>query len=91
MPTCTFSNQLIQLHYFYQVYNSLKNDGVFLGCMFGGDTLFELRVSLQQAEMEREGVGINFSTSDKLKKLKSLEPHSEIAITWLITYSDSGS
>ena len=38
------------------MYNSLKNDGVFLGCMFGGDTLFELRVSLQLAETEREGV-----------------------------------
>ena len=47
--------------------------------MFGGDTLFELRVSLQQAEMEREGVGTYFYIRDKLKKLKSLEPHSEIA------------
>ena len=46
---------------FFKVYNSLKNDGVFLGCMFGGDTLFELRVSLQQAEIEREGVGAYFS------------------------------
>ena len=34
----------------------LKNDGVFVGCMFSGDTLFELRCSLQLAEMEREGV-----------------------------------
>jgi hypothetical protein len=29
---------------------------VFLGCLFGGDTLFELRVSLQLAEQEKEGV-----------------------------------
>ena len=40
----------------FQVHNSLKNDGAFLGGMFGGDTLYELRVSLQLAEMEREGV-----------------------------------
>ncbi|KAH3711972.1 hypothetical protein DPMN_071648 [Dreissena polymorpha] len=40
---------------FKQVFNALKPDGVFLGCMFGGDTLFELRVALQLAEQEREG------------------------------------
>ena len=34
----------------------MKNDGCFIGAMFGGDTLFELRVSLQLAETEREGV-----------------------------------
>lgn len=33
----------------------LKNDGVFLASMFGGDTLFELRSSLVLAELEREG------------------------------------
>ncbi|WAR18740.1 NDUF5-like protein [Mya arenaria] len=38
-----------------QVFRALKQDGVFLGCMFGGDTLFELRVALQLAEQEREG------------------------------------
>jgi NADH dehydrogenase [ubiquinone] 1 alpha subcomplex assembly factor 5 len=37
-----------------QIRNSLKPDGVFIGAMFGGDTLFELRTSLQLAEMERE-------------------------------------
>lgn len=40
---------------FKQVFNALKKDGVFLGCLFGGDTLFELRVALQLAELEREG------------------------------------
>ena len=34
----------------------LKEDGVFLGAMFGGDTLFELRTALQVAETEVEGV-----------------------------------
>lgn len=40
---------------FRQVFRALKNDGAFIGCMFGGDTLFELRVSLQLAEQELEG------------------------------------
>ncbi|TBU28754.1 S-adenosyl-L-methionine-dependent methyltransferase [Dichomitus squalens] len=38
-----------------QIKEALKPDGVFLGAMFGGDTLFELRTSLQLAEVEREG------------------------------------
>ncbi len=33
----------------------LKPDAPFLGVMFGGDTLFELRTSLQLAELERRG------------------------------------
>ena len=40
---------------FREVQRVLKKDGVFLGSMFGGDTLFELRGSLQLAELEREG------------------------------------
>ncbi|CAH1262816.1 arginine-hydroxylase NDUFAF5, mitochondrial-like [Branchiostoma lanceolatum] len=38
-----------------QVWSALKPDGCFIGVMFGGDTLFELRCSLQLAETEREG------------------------------------
>lgn len=38
-----------------QVCKILKNDGCFLGAMFGGETLHELRVSLQIAETERRG------------------------------------
>lgn len=38
-----------------QIRQALKPDGVFLGSMYGGDTLFELRTSLQLAEQEREG------------------------------------
>ncbi|PPQ66744.1 hypothetical protein CVT26_009545 [Gymnopilus dilepis] len=38
-----------------QIQKALKPDGLFLGAMFGGDTLFELRTSLQLAEVEREG------------------------------------
>ncbi|RHZ69495.1 hypothetical protein Glove_283g98 [Diversispora epigaea] len=38
-----------------QINRSLKPDGAFIASMFGGDTLFELRTSLQLAELEREG------------------------------------
>ncbi|POY73965.1 hypothetical protein BMF94_2973 [Rhodotorula taiwanensis] len=38
-----------------QIKRTLKPDGVFIGAMFGGDTLFELRTALQLAENEREG------------------------------------
>ncbi|GMG39907.1 unnamed protein product [Ambrosiozyma monospora] len=40
---------------FNNIYHSLKPDSCFIGSMFGGDTLFELRTSLQLAEMERMG------------------------------------
>ncbi|KAG0674561.1 hypothetical protein C6P40_002113 [Pichia californica] len=38
-----------------KLYKCLKPDGCFIGSMFGGDTLFELRTSLQLAEIERYG------------------------------------
>uniref|UniRef100_A0A1B6C9K2 Arginine-hydroxylase NDUFAF5, mitochondrial n=1 Tax=Clastoptera arizonana TaxID=38151 RepID=A0A1B6C9K2_9HEMI len=40
---------------FAQIMQCLKKDGVFMACVFGGDTLFELRCSLQLAELERVG------------------------------------
>lgn len=40
---------------FKQINSILKPDGVFLFSMFGPDTLYELRASLQLAELEREG------------------------------------
>ncbi|XP_029449422.1 arginine-hydroxylase NDUFAF5, mitochondrial isoform X2 [Rhinatrema bivittatum] len=40
---------------FREIYHVLKKDGVFIGAMLGGETLFELRCSLQLAEQEREG------------------------------------
>lgn len=45
----------IVLLYLLQIHYVLKPDGVFIGAMFGGDTLYELRCSLQLAETEREG------------------------------------
>jgi NADH dehydrogenase [ubiquinone] 1 alpha subcomplex assembly factor 5 len=38
-----------------QLNTILKPDGPFIAAMFGGDTLFELRASLQLADMERRG------------------------------------
>jgi len=40
---------------FGEVNRILKPDGVFIGAMFGGQTLMELRSSLQLAEIERHG------------------------------------
>ena len=48
----------------------LKKDCAFIGAMFAGDTLFELRVSLQLAELERRGVSLilyNFQNNDIYK------------------------
>lgn len=39
----------------WQIFHVLKPDGVFIGAMVGGETLYELRCSLQLAEIEREG------------------------------------
>ncbi len=41
---------------FFQIMRSLRKDGVFIGALFGGETLYELRGSLQLGETEREGV-----------------------------------
>ncbi|XP_034053277.1 LOW QUALITY PROTEIN: arginine-hydroxylase NDUFAF5, mitochondrial-like [Gymnodraco acuticeps] len=38
-----------------QIHQVLKPDGVFIGAMVGGETLYELRCSLQLGETEREG------------------------------------
>nr|SVE77725.1 EOG090X09JT [Daphnia lumholtzi]SVE78352.1 EOG090X09JT [Daphnia lumholtzi]SVE78981.1 EOG090X09JT [Daphnia lumholtzi] len=46
-------NQLPQT--FSQIMKCLQPDGVFIGAIFGGDTLYELRGSLQLGETEREG------------------------------------
>jgi NADH dehydrogenase [ubiquinone] 1 alpha subcomplex assembly factor 5 len=49
-----------------QARKCLKPDGVFIGCLFGGDTLYELRTSLQLAETERDG-GISPHVSPMVK------------------------
>ena len=57
-----------------QIKEALKPDGVFLGALFGGDTLFELRTSLQLAEVEREG-GISPHISPMTGMLPRLSQH----------------
>uniref|UniRef100_A0A672LSV7 Arginine-hydroxylase NDUFAF5, mitochondrial n=1 Tax=Sinocyclocheilus grahami TaxID=75366 RepID=A0A672LSV7_SINGR len=50
----TFDLVLSSMRY-RTIYQVLKPDGVFIGAMVGGETLYELRCSLQLAELEREG------------------------------------
>ncbi|KAF4525404.1 hypothetical protein B566_EDAN004147 [Ephemera danica] len=58
---------------FDQIMKCLKNDGVFLACVFGGDTLFELRCSLQLAGIEREGgVSAHISPFTQVRDIGSL-------------------
>jgi NADH dehydrogenase [ubiquinone] 1 alpha subcomplex assembly factor 5 len=45
-----------------QINQSLKPDSPFIGVMFGGDSLYELRTSLQLAEQDRRG-GVTTHTS----------------------------
>ncbi|GME53896.1 Methyltransferase type 11 [Neofusicoccum parvum] len=45
-----------------QINNILKPDAPFMGVMLGGDSLFELRTSLQLAELDRRG-GVSTRTS----------------------------
>ena len=51
----TFFNLKV-FFFFQQIFHCLKADGVFIGAMFGGETLYQLRAALQLAETEREGV-----------------------------------
>lgn len=48
---------------FKQVLHLLKNDGVFIGSMFGTDTVYELRVALQLAEQEILGMFLHYLSS----------------------------
>ncbi|KTW31476.1 hypothetical protein T552_00119 [Pneumocystis carinii B80] len=64
-------NDLFNL--FKQIKYILVPDGVFLGSMFGGDTLFELRTSLQLAEQERKGgIGARVSPMADIQDIGSL-------------------
>lgn len=67
-----------------QIKEALKPDGVFLGALFGGDTLFELRTSLQLAEVEREG-GISPHVSPMAGKCREVRARNLALITILQT------
>ncbi|XP_015434597.1 PREDICTED: NADH dehydrogenase [ubiquinone] 1 alpha subcomplex assembly factor 5 [Dufourea novaeangliae] len=55
------------------VNKSLKNDGVFLAAIFGGQTLYELRSSLQLAELERDGgISVHISPFAEVRDVGTL-------------------
>ncbi|KAG2060219.1 S-adenosyl-L-methionine-dependent methyltransferase [Suillus hirtellus] len=59
-----------------QIKEALKPDGLFLGAMFGGDTLFELRTALQLAEVDREGgISPHISPMTDTKDISNLLSH----------------
>ncbi|CAB4063572.1 AGMO [Lepeophtheirus salmonis] len=62
-----FDDESILCHY---KFSESSLDGVFLGSMFGGDTLYEMRSSLQLAEMEREG-GFGVHVSPFIDNIRS--------------------
>ncbi|KAJ3118826.1 hypothetical protein HK098_005825 [Nowakowskiella sp. JEL0407] len=65
-----------------QVKHALKPDGVFIGSMFGGDTLYELRTSLQLAEMERKGgIAPHVSPMTDVRDVSSLLQRAGFALT----------
>ncbi|XP_057341692.1 arginine-hydroxylase NDUFAF5, mitochondrial [Microplitis mediator] len=58
---------------FSRIIRTLKNDGVFLAAIFGGDTLYELRSSLQLAELERQGgISPHISPFTQIRDIGSL-------------------
>ncbi|KAL3278973.1 hypothetical protein HHI36_016491 [Cryptolaemus montrouzieri] len=58
---------------FKQILKALKEDGVFLASVFGGDTLYELRSSLQLAEQERRGgISPHISPFTEMRDIGSL-------------------
>ena len=67
---------------FNDVYQVLKPDGVFIGAMFGGDTLYELRGSLQLADQEKTGgLSPRISPMVRSKDLTSLLQSAGFVIT----------
>lgn len=53
---------------FAQIKRCLRPDGVFIGALYGGETLFELRSALQLAEVERKGgIGPHISPFTQVK------------------------
>ncbi|XP_063978633.1 arginine-hydroxylase NDUFAF5, mitochondrial [Diachasmimorpha longicaudata] len=58
---------------FSRIIQSLRSDGVFMAAIFGGDTLFELRSSLQLAELERDGgISPHISPFTQIRDIGSL-------------------
>nr|KAJ3420437.1 hypothetical protein HK105_005672 [Polyrhizophydium stewartii] len=65
-----------------QARHALKPDGVFIASIFGGDTLYELRTSMQLAEIEREGgVSPHVSPMTDVRDIGSLLSRAGYALT----------
>ncbi|CAH3133998.1 unnamed protein product [Pocillopora meandrina] len=67
---------------FSQIFHCLKADGVFIGAMFGGETLYQLRAALQLAETEREGgFAAHISPFAEVRDLGNLLTRSGFSLT----------
>lgn len=65
----------------------LKPDGLFLAAMFGGDSLFELRTSMQLADMERlGGVSPHMSPLADVKDVGGLLQRGGFKVFYLILF-----
>ncbi|KAG4306242.1 hypothetical protein PORY_000230 [Pneumocystis oryctolagi] len=72
--------------FFKQISRILVPDGVFLGSMLGGDSLFELRTSLQLAEQERKGgIGARVSPMTDVQDIGSLLNKAEFKLITIDT------
>jgi len=66
----------------FQINRCLKEDGAFVGAIFGTDTLYELRCSLQLAEIEREGgFGQHVSPFTEMRDIGSLLQRANLNLT----------
>ena len=64
-----------------QIQRALKPDGVFIGYMLGGDTLFELRTSLMLAEQERQGgLSVRVSPMTDTRDVSSLLTRAQFSL-----------
>lgn len=69
-----------------QARHALKPDGVFIGALFGGDTLYELRTALQLAETERDGgVSAHISPMVQHSEMGSLLTRAGFSLTTVDT------
>ncbi|OIQ94792.1 malonyl-[acyl-carrier protein] O-methyltransferase [mine drainage metagenome] len=78
-----------------QIRHALKEDGLFIGAMLGGETLWELRQCLMEAELEEQGgAGPRISPFADLRDLGGLLQRAGFSLpvvdsdTLTVTYSD---
>ncbi|KAJ7373128.1 NADH dehydrogenase [ubiquinone] 1 alpha subcomplex assembly factor 5 [Desmophyllum pertusum] len=77
---------------FRQINHCLKDDGVFIGAMFGGETLYQLRAALQLAETEREGgFAAHISPCGSKRSWKIFLTRSGFTLTTVVKWDKCGS